>query len=186
MDNQDQSFLSLKDGTQIKISPLDKQLAQKYSEKIVDIWNLIPLSHHTTEDLLTEDKHGRHMYAKWKHSLMALSDSGEIMGFLIAYERQAESDNLYPTNTIYLNSLSVDNLSQGKGLGSFLVKHLVDRLKNLDSFYELEGKIKTLTVQTNASDWNQKVIQFYEKLGFTTVGFKDYPNKKDIVMRYSL
>lgn len=162
----------------IEILKLDKETAEKYIERLLDLESLIPMVEVSPEKLLAESKGDRIMYSKWKHSLYAQSN-GELIGFLMAYERKSEDNDQYPLNSLYLNTIVVSKTFQGKGLGHKLVHTLIDNFRE-SGFLELKGE-KRISVQTNNAEFNKNVQSFYESFGFRKISEKEYDNRTDNV-----
>ena len=68
---------------------------------------------------------------------------------------------------------------QGKGLAKQLIQCFLDINQ---SFLYLTGDI-TISVQTNAADWNVKVIFLYKSFGFQQISTKQYDNRLDVVLQ---
>lgn len=129
-----------------------------------------------------ERKGERILHAKWNHSLIALDDEGNYAGVIIGYEREAEGNQQYPVNSIYLSDLAVAKKHQGKGWGKMLVGKWLE-LSEQRGFLKLTGKL-AFSVQTNSAAWNAHVQRLYEGFGFRKVAEKNYDNRVDNV--YSL
>lgn len=163
-----------------KIYTLSKEFAEEYSEDINKILVEIPLSEsQTKEELLSDFKGERKLHEKWKHSLIAFDENQKVAGVVISSEREAEDNDLYPDNCIYLNSFAVGADFQKQGLGKFLLLTWLEYNKS-KGFLELEGKLK-FALQTNSAEWNLHVQKLYEELGFKKIGTKPYPNRVDNV-----
>lgn len=159
---------------------LTKNQAKKYQQQITDIWNLIPLSQHSIDDILQENNEGKEYYGKWEHSLLVLNESlDEVVAFIVGYERPAESNTEYPKTNIHLKSLSVAKQYQRQGIGKQLVQLWLDSNKKIG--YKHLDDILMFTVQTNGADFNKHVQKFYESFGFEKTAEKVYPNKTDFI-----
>ncbi len=155
---------------------LDKETAHSHATAIKDLINHIPNATYTETDFLAGEKDGVVKHAKWKHSLIVF-DSGVPIAVLLAYEREAEGNEQYPVNTIYINQLAVLKNYQRQGIGRKLLLHFISLHS---SFYELSGN-PTVSVQTNSRKSNQHVQNFYKSLGFKKRAEKEYPDRVDIV-----
>jgi ribosomal protein S18 acetylase RimI-like enzyme len=128
--------------------------------------------------LLQEKKGERILHKKWEHSFILL-DGENFVGIIVGYERDAEGNNQYPYNTIYLNDLAVSAEYQKRGLGKFLVHRWLDENTRI-GFLELEGELR-FSVQTNSASSNAHVQKLYESFGFKKIAEKVYDNRVDTV-----
>src|SRR5690606_18131351 len=117
-------------------------------------------------------------HKKWEHGLIALADN-DFAGLIVGYEREAESNNQYPENSIYVSDFAVDSKYQKKGLGKFLVETWLSYNQD-KGFLELDGKLR-FSLQTNSADWNNHVQNLYESYGFRKIATKQYDNRTDNV-----
>lgn len=138
--------------------------------KLVDV--------HTTEQLRALQKGDRKLHHKFDHSLIALSGNN-YAGIIIGYEREAEENEQYPKNTIYLNDLAVSTDFQKKGLGRFLVEAWLTYNKEV-GFLSLDSDL-FFSVQTNSAQWNKHVQDLYTSFGFKKIAQKTYDNRVDNV-----
>jgi ribosomal protein S18 acetylase RimI-like enzyme len=165
---------------EFKIYPLTRALADKYALPIISSLNQIPLTDtHSKEKLLSDIKGERKLYAKWDHSLIALTEANIFAGVIIGYERKKEQNSLYDKNCIYLNDFAVSSDFQKKGLGKALTNTWIEDTQN-KGFMKLDGKLR-LAVQTNKAKWNSHVQRLYESSGFKKIGEKGYENRTDNV-----
>ena len=168
---------------EFNIYPLTKELAIEHMQGILEALDLIPMvNKHTKEGILSNNKGERVFHAKWDHSLVALTLSGDFAGLVIGYERESEGNSQYSDNSIYLSDFAISEKYQKKGLGKFLCATWLEYNKK-KGFLELEGKLK-FTVQTNKAEWNSYVQRIYESLGFKKTAEKTYENRTDNI--YSL
>lgn len=157
---------------------LSKDLAEKYKNEITDLWNLIPLSNHSPEDILKEGKNNQKYYGKWEHSLIVLSeDLQEVVAFIVGYERKAENNEQYPHDSLHLKSISVNENYQKQGIGKKLIKFWLKFNQEI-GFKHLQGDF-VFSVQTNGAEWNKYVQDFYQSIGFIQTATKKYENKED-------
>ena len=163
------------------VQALDKEFATEHLSRLYELVKLIPGVHYEPEDLLATAKpDGRIMHAKWQHSYVIVDDQTPV-GFIMGYEREAETNDLYPSNSLYISELAVDPAYQHHGYArKLLARQLKDTLHR--GFAELDGAVR-FSVQTNSVDWNEPVRQLYQSFGFQAVGRKQYPNRTDVVMR---
>lgn len=172
------------DPRHIAIRPLDQDFAKKHLARLYELLQLIPDVRYRPEDLLAVVKpDGRDMHAKWQHSFAAL-DGDKLVGFVMAFERAAEANEWYPTNSLYISELAVDPAYQRHGVGHHLVTTLLEQVK-VQGWRELTGPV-VFSTQTNAADWNAPVRDFYESFGFQVIGQKQYDNRTDLVFRCML
>jgi ribosomal protein S18 acetylase RimI-like enzyme len=162
----------------IKIVILDRKLAEQNIDRLVELEDLIPMVDGDPVELLAESKGDRIMYGKWDHSL-ALIDGEKIIGFLMGYERKSEGNEQYPINSIYINTIAIDQNYQGMGLGKKLMKFFIDRAISHGLKF-LEGEV-VFSVQTNSAEFNNKVKDFYKSFGFNKRATKQYDNRTDNV-----
>jgi ribosomal protein S18 acetylase RimI-like enzyme len=157
---------------------LDKDIAKIYSKQITNLVNDIPLVEYKEQDILADYKKDRIFYGKWEHSLIVFDNKTPI-AIIIAYERQSENNNLYPQNTIYISELAVKSNYRRQGIAKQLLKLWLEL--NI-KFYHLKGSVN-YSIQNNSAVWNQYVINLYTSFGFTNDGMKEYPNRKDVILR---
>lgn len=157
---------------------LNKEVATTYIDEIMNLVNLIPMVSYSKEDILADSKIERDFLGKWEHSLIVLHNNKPI-AIIIGYERKKENNDQYPTNTLYISELAVDEMYQGKGLAKQLIQCFLDINQ---SFLYLTGDI-SISVQTNAADWNAKVISLYKSFGFQQISTKQYDNRLDVVLQ---
>lgn len=167
---------------QFNIFSLDRETAEKYADEINKSLDLIPMVEpHTTEALLADTKGERKLHNKWHHSIIALDESGKYAGVVVGYEREAESNEQYPNNCIYLNSIAVSGDFQKQGLGNKLVELWLAYNREI-GFMSLDGLLE-FAVQTNSAEWNRHVQNLYERNGFEKMASKEYDNRTDNVYR---
>jgi len=164
----------------MQIKNLSLELVKQYTNEICDSLDQIKLvEKHTLEQLLAEQKGERLLHAKWQHSLIALTESGEYIGVVIGYEREAEGNKQYPVNSIYLSDLAIARKYQGQGLGRKLLVYWLELNKKM-GFVKLTGNL-VFSLQTNSATWNQHVQKLYESFGFKKTVEKVYENRVDNV-----
>jgi len=165
------------------MSPIDADFAQAHVDELLRLARQIPEAPWTAKDITgTVKADGRIEHAKWEHTF-ALMQGGEIIGFVMAYVRDAEPNDNYPMNTLHTTGLAVRPDHQRQGHARQLMCAVIDPVL-AHGFSELTGNV-VLSLQTNAAQWNQSVRAFYESLGFVVVGSKQYDNRTDVVMRAS-
>ncbi len=155
---------------------LTRENALEQINNLIQLANLIPLVDYSKDMILRETKGSTKLYGKWEHSL-AVYDNNEIIAFLIAYEREAEDNDQYPVNSLYINELAVNNKYQKKGIGTQLLKIFIDVSKR-EGFKYLNGPL-IIRVQTNSATSNLHVQKLYENLDFKKVSHKEYTNRTD-------
>lgn len=155
---------------------LAKDFVEQHIDVLMNLVNQIPLVEYTKENILAESKDERVFYGKWEHSLVVV-DQGEPIACIIAYERNAELNDQYPNNSLYISELAVNQRYQQRGIA----KSLLNLFFQVDTkFKYLEGPM-TYTVQTNEAPWNQHVQNLYRSFGFQPKGKKQYNNRTDII-----
>ncbi len=160
------------------IYTLNRQIAARHVESVLQFLNDIPMKTYTWEEVLAESRPDRKFYGKWDHSLIAFDGQRPIAG-LIAYEREAESHPCYRENSIYISELAVDKAYRRKGIAKELLSLFFQRSSR---FLYLEGA-PVYTIQTNAAAWNEPVKKLYGAFGYRTVGTKRYPDRSDVIMK---
>ena len=93
-------------------------------------------------------------------------------------ERGGAEDAHYPHNTLYISELAVTEAYRRKGIARALIRMVME---NVTTFSHLSGPL-VFAVQTNAAEWNAPVIALYRSMGFTPRGFKDYDNRRDVIL----
>lgn len=159
--------------------PLTKEVAEIHLDRLCELANLIPEVNYTPEDILADQKGERQLHNKWQHSLVVMEGDKPI-AFVMGYEREAEANDQYPQNTLYVSELAVAPDQQGKGIARRLLIEFFTK-NNALGFLTLEGELN-YTIQTNSADWNKNVVSLYESFGFTERATKDYPNRTDVVL----
>jgi GNAT superfamily N-acetyltransferase len=161
------------------VCQLAKEVAMLNATKLTKLVDSIPLVDYTEADVLADSKPGRSFLGKWEHSLVVF-DSEEPVAVIMGYEREAENNDLYPANCLYISELAVAANYQRQGLAGKLVAIFLDYNKALNY---LSGPL-VYAIQTNSADWNQHVIRLYKSFGFEQVGTKVYENRTDVVLRF--
>ncbi len=165
----------------LAVQALDKGFATEHVDRLYELVKLIPGVHYEPEDVLATTKpDGRIMHAKWQHSYVIVDDQTPV-GLVMGYERKAEANALYPSNSLYISELAVDPAYQHHGYArELLARQLKDTLNR--GFAELDGAIR-FSVQTNSAEWNEPVRELYKSFSFQITGHKQYPNRTDVVMQ---
>lgn len=164
----------------VEIEKLTKELATAHIGDLVGLANQIPGVKYTAQDVLADHKGPRDMHGKWDHSL-AVFEGGRPIGLLMAYEREAEGNEQYPENTLYLSELAVSEDHRGQGIAKDMLRELFTKSNNESGFQVLSGELN-YSVQTNSADWNSRVVELYESFGFKKRATKEYPNRTDVVL----
>ena len=160
------------------VYPLDKKIALKYSKEISALADEIPFSEKGHFDIMAEEKDGRILHEKFKHSLI-LFDKEKPIAVLVAYEREPEENENYKENLLYISLLAVHHDYRRQRIASQLFKIFFENNK---IFFHLKGEVK-YAIQTDSSQWNIHVQNFYKSLGFKQVGTKKYENRVDMVLK---
>lgn len=111
-------------------------------------------------------------------------DKEKPIAIMIGYEREAENNDQYPQNTIYISELAVDEKYQRQGLAKQLLKAFLDEGEERGLLH-LQGEVSS-SVQTNSADWNNHVINLYKSFGFVNRATKTYDNRTDVVLGLEL
>lgn len=159
--------------------PLSRELAEQYADKLAALADQIPGVSYTTETVLAETKGERQLLGKWDHSLVVMESQTPI-GLVIGYERQAEGNEQYPENTLYISELAVDEGYRKRGIAQHLLTRFIQKTSQR-GFLHIPGQLN-YSVQTNSEDWNQHVINLYKSFGFRERARKHYLNRTDIVL----
>ncbi len=164
----------------IIVSLLDKETAQKNIKRLVDLFRQIPCVDYYEEDVIAESKGMRFFHAKWKHSLVAF-ENNEPIAVLVAYEREPEESSPYSIATLYISELSVITTRQRQGIAGKLLDTAIS-YNNSVGFLVLSGNFN-YSLQTNSAEFNKHVVNLYASKGFNVIGYKEYNNRKDVIMR---
>ena len=159
---------------------LDKKIALKYSKEISALADEVPFSKKGHFNIMDEEKDGKILHKKFKHSLLVF-DKEKPIAVLVAYEREPEIANkIYNENLLNITLLSVHNNYRKKGIARELMKIFFEYNKK---FFYLKGKLK-YSISTNSIDSNKFVQNFYKSLGFVKVGTKKCEDARiNIVMK---
>ena len=155
---------------------LEKEIAQKYASALAEIVGQIqiPLIHHYSErEILAESKGARKFYGKWEHSLVVLDQETPI-AVIIGYEREAEKNEQYPENTLYISELAVHQDYQRRGIGRRLLRNFLDY--NIEKGFIYLGGDLNFSIQTKSAEWNEYVQNLYKSFGFKERATKQYEN----------
>ncbi len=158
---------------------LTKELATQHINGLVDLANQIPEVEYTAEMILSEQKGDRQMLGKWAHSLVVL-DADTSVAFIMAYEREAENNEQYPENTLYISELAVSSAYQRRGIAHHLLKYFFDKSNKIGMLHY--DNALNFSIQTNSAEWNEHVINLYKSFGFRQRAVKEYANRSDVVL----
>ena len=154
---------------------LDQGTAAQYIDQLTELANLIPSVDYTPEMLMAGVKSdGRILRDKWLHSFVWLDDNA-ASGFVMGYRRTAETNDLYPVESLYMSELAVASSHRRRGIASRLVTAFLRS--------GLASDVEHFTLQTNSASWNAPVRDFYTRYGFITDGTKQYDDSCDVIMR---
>ena len=159
--------------------PLTRELATSHADALALLASQIPQVEYSPNDILAEQKSDRELLNKWQHSLVVM-DGDVPIAFVMGYERRAEGNTQYPTDTLYISELAVAETHQQQGIARSL----------LQQFFEYNGSVGFLTldgdlnysIQTNSAEWNEHVVKLYESFGFKQRAMTEYPNRTDVVL----
>ncbi len=160
------------------VEQLTQELAAKYASELAQLADQIPGVHYSADDILAETKGERQLVNKWEHSLVVFEDK-EPIAFVVAYERAAENNEQYPSDTIYISELAVKASHQRRGIATDLLKSFFE--KNNSSITHPDTP-PNYSIQTNSAEWNQHVVELYESFGFKVRATKEYPNRTDLIL----
>jgi ribosomal protein S18 acetylase RimI-like enzyme len=159
--------------------PLTHDMAEQYISELTALANQIPEVEYLPEDILAEQKGERQMLNKWQHSLVIL-DNDKPVAFVMGYERQAEGNEQYPRDTLYVSELAVAEEYQRRGMARSLLRQFLEK-NNALGFQSLKGEVN-YSLQTNSAEWNIHVIELYKSFGFKQRATKQYPNRTDVIL----
>ncbi len=148
---------------QFDIVELDAEIAMQYVDDILDVLKEIQPFYLTKTDIFAEEKDGRTYHKKWTHSVL-LYDDIKLIGVLIAYERDPDGE-YYTEPSLYIQHLAIKKGYQGRGIGTALVTWFIQKESAV---------FQNITLQTNSAEWNVRVRELYESLGFVKIGEKEY------------
>ena len=123
----------------LKFITLTKKLAEKNSEKLLQIIHENPKEYWGESELLYP------LPKKFKRSLL-LEQGEEVIGFIIASEKEED--------TLHIHKINVKESFQGKGLGKTLLSYFLNKYSN---------KLITLKVHHT----NNRAIKLYKNIGFS-------------------
>lgn len=166
----------------LEVTGLTREIAQEHIDDLVRLANQIPEVTYSPEDILADQKGDRLQHNKWDHSLVVF-DGGSPVALVMGYERQAEGNDQYPRDTIYISELAVAQTHQGRGVARRLLAEFF-RNSFKSGFRTLKGELN-YSIQTNSAEWNEHVVELYESFGFKKRALKDYPNRTDVVLGVS-
>jgi GNAT superfamily N-acetyltransferase len=161
------------------VKPLTHALVFRHLSELTALANLIPEVEISPEEILADRKDDRELLGKWDHSL-GVFDGDQPIAFVVGYERRGEGNAQYPSDTLYVNELSVSQDHQRQGIAKALLSHFFD-YNTREGFKHLDGPFN-YSIQTNSADWNHHVVALYESFGFRTRATKAYDNRTDVVM----
>jgi len=162
---------------EFSVYKLTKKLAQKHALTFAKIADQTPLVDYTEKEILADKKGDRVFHGKWDHSLVVFDQSRPI-AFIMGYERNAEGNDQYPDNSLYISEFGVLKTYQKQGIGRQLIKLFLDLNKKLLC---LDGMM-IYSIQTNSADFNQHVQNLYKSFGFKHQANKEYDNRTDVVL----
>lgn len=126
---------------------------------------------------------GTPLYGKWDHSLIAYQGN-DVVGLALTYERPSGPPPLYTWNEMHLGVLATRDDMQGKGVGSSLLRHLVDQVLNRPTYIYLEGPVDHLGLSVNED--NVGARRLYERFGFQDVEVRNPDTDAAHIMRATL
>jgi ribosomal protein S18 acetylase RimI-like enzyme len=153
---------------------LEKEIAQEHASALAEIIDQIQIpfiEHYSEREVLAESKQERKFYGKWEHSLVVFDQETPIAA-IIGYEREAEKNEQYPENTLYISELAVHREYQRRGVGRRLLRIFLDYNAEKGFIY-LAGDLN-FSIQANSAEWNEYVQNLYKSFGFTERATKQY------------
>lgn len=160
---------------------LEKRIAEEHASELVKMLNQIRGVNYTQEIVTSNQTLVGVCHEKWNHSLVVLDERRSI-GVVMGYEREAEGNEQYPENTLYIGELAVMEDYQRRGIGRALLRTFLDYNKR-KGFLCLTGDFN-FSIQTNSAPWNQHVQNLYKFFGFSVRTTVDYPNRTDFVLGF--
>ena len=161
---------------------LEKELARKYASALAEIVDQIQIpliDQYSEREVLAESKGERKFHGKWEHSLVVFDQQTPI-AVITGYEREAEKNEQYPENTLYISELAVRQDYQRRGIGRRLLRIFLDYNAEKGFIY-LEGD-PNFSIQTNSAAWNEYVQNLYKSFGFKERATKQYENGTDYLV----
>lgn len=145
-------------------STIKSILSYDVTKDLPDGWqNLV--SNNQIENWIIERKNDSHFYA------LQLTSSSELIGFLFLYDEECKNENL----ELRLGYL-IKKEFWGRGLGSEMIKGLVDWCENIDYVVSLSGGV---------SAENLGSIRVLEKNGFKRIESESENNMLFFVKRFN-
>ncbi|MFH1847928.1 MAG: GNAT family N-acetyltransferase [Candidatus Omnitrophota bacterium] len=172
-------IIKLSNGEELAVFPMDKSFAHDadYSQKIINVRNLIPGADWDVEDLSSAfDTYKRNRIHRF--SFVLVNEQSDIVGLIIAYERdRIKADNAIPEGKdgphLYIQSLSIkdDERYRRKGLAQKLIEC------SIESYAERKkaSRLSELNVAIQSYQQNTPACTLYgEKMGFELIGTRTY------------
>jgi len=123
------------------IQNLTKNFLDDRMDEFLDILKDIPLEYWTKENFLTE------LNGKWKYSTVALNEEKNVIGYIIASEKES---------SIHIHKFMIANGYRNLGFGKLLLENFEKRCKDYNKNY--------ITLKVYLS--NIKAISFYKRYNF--------------------
>ena len=158
----------------IYIEQLDDLIVKNHCEEILGLVNIIPHISWDTAELMSQDED--YYNNKWNYSYVIVNEKKEIIGIIVAYFRVADEKHIF--DSLYLHRLAIAPKYQNQGIGTQAINYFINKA------YEQIPWLLNISVQTNDTADNQKVINFYKNIGFKEMYNIYYPDKKDILMLF--
>jgi ribosomal protein S18 acetylase RimI-like enzyme len=163
-----------------RIQQLTKSIASEKSNAIVNLHNAIPYQHWTAADLLAERDAKRRYHFKWRLSHVAEADSN-IVGLCIAF---FDCDSTPAHSYLYLHRIVVAEHFRRRGIGTRLIDQTCRSFLAITADKTYRVLLQTPRPAPLFATTSPKC--FYERLGFSIVGEKEYGNRTDLVMQSTI
>lgn len=135
------------------VAALNAQVFKLHAEARPDLYRKVetPLERERFEEMLQSEQ--------TRIVVMEDDAAGSLLGYaVLRLQRAPDKPVLKPRFTVYIADLGVDENCRGQGLGSLLLRHVVDLAKQWGAD----------DVELQVSEFNAGAIRLYEKFGFRT------------------
>lgn len=168
----------------MRITCLNRHIAEIYAAELTELHNLIPFQKWSKQDLLSDRDNIRVYKYKWDISSICLIQKRPI-GLCIAFEDN-DSNVSGIHNFLYIHRIVVAAPYRNKGAGTKMItKTCNDYIRKNPADRNVPILLYTpITALDNTLF--ESAEKFYQKIGFSRIGQKRYPNKIDAIMKASL
>lgn len=160
-------------GDCVWVTTLTRETARRHAGALVEIHGLIPFVRWTPEDFLSGQIGRRVFHHKWELSLIITVGPQEPVGFLLSYLRPPDTN--FPSMSVYMHRMAIVARLQRRGIGRQIIAEYLHRVFD-------KVPVDYVSLQTNDTPENTRIIALYESLGFEKVKHVVYPDKTDWLM----